>query len=980
MKGDFSRFTFHPEKHYIGTLMQQGRVQLDADWNEQQAIHRHQRETAHTDVIGLQGVPKVGGGFAVGLAAGHTDLTISPGRIYLDGMPSVNDAPGPVLLSDQPHLKLAAGNVAGFTPPTQSGRYMVYLDVWERHVTALEDPQILEKALGGVDTATRAQMVWQVRLTSQPLAADAACGQFGPAWIPPGGAVTGQMTAQTETPQPGDPPCILPPVAGYRGLENQLYRVEIHRGGTRDDPAAPATIKWSRDNGTVATAVSVSGQVLTADDLGRDEARSFAPGQWVEIIDQHMALADQRGHLLQIASIDHGKREITISAATPVPAVDTNTLVLLRRWDNHGNAAGPDGIPMSAQAVVLEDSEVRSGIQVSFSAGTYRSGDYWMIPARTAVSSETGTIEWPRDSLDQPQAQSPHGIRHHYCPLALVDFNQVNGQYALVADGDCRRSFPALTQIAAQDVSFDGTSCNAHNLITDADTVQEAIDDLCAQLRNGCTFVITPETDLAQVIERINTPAVTHAKICFSNGEYHVSRKLVIGSAANAKGHLIVTGFGAGTRLIADNAETFLQFENCDSVTVRDCYVEARRTGSSAQEQHLQGALNFVDCGAVSVESSHIKCGAGPVRAAACLSAAFRNAKSTWTKTLRVHGCRLEVGHEQVGILSFNATRTWIEDNQIDAAALPAGITLDRLLEDKDYRAMARRPLYNHLRYNQPPADMTRVETISVGNRLAFFSTASGLVGQWQALLDSLGPRPSTFQMLRDRLKKAADRVLLGKVNTAGFPAFADWRSRLSSWFRCVGSQAIVVTGSVNGGETWILNNSIRGVLQGIRVAYSKKESTAGAAVRALGVQIRGNRIQLTVTPIMTCHPEGLFVGSYSDELLIEDNKVTGAFTFNRSQLDSHAAGLKVHGLLGLMLAIRHNTVASVHTAIQVVPLNSANTGVHRWLVADNLTAGFDTNLDISDRIDEIGNPPHATSYRYKDIIALLNGLLAARR
>ena len=33
--GDFTRTTFDPTHHYSGVRMQQGRVQLDADWNEQ---------------------------------------------------------------------------------------------------------------------------------------------------------------------------------------------------------------------------------------------------------------------------------------------------------------------------------------------------------------------------------------------------------------------------------------------------------------------------------------------------------------------------------------------------------------------------------------------------------------------------------------------------------------------------------------------------------------------------------------------------------------------------------------------------------------------------------------------------------------------------------------------------------------------------------------------------------------------------------
>jgi hypothetical protein len=34
MHGDFSKATFDPGRHYAGVLMQQGRVQLDSDYNE----------------------------------------------------------------------------------------------------------------------------------------------------------------------------------------------------------------------------------------------------------------------------------------------------------------------------------------------------------------------------------------------------------------------------------------------------------------------------------------------------------------------------------------------------------------------------------------------------------------------------------------------------------------------------------------------------------------------------------------------------------------------------------------------------------------------------------------------------------------------------------------------------------------------------------------------------------------------------------
>ena len=52
MKGDFSRLTFRPDRPYSSVRMQQGRVPLDADWNEQVDIADHLRRRAIADIIG----------------------------------------------------------------------------------------------------------------------------------------------------------------------------------------------------------------------------------------------------------------------------------------------------------------------------------------------------------------------------------------------------------------------------------------------------------------------------------------------------------------------------------------------------------------------------------------------------------------------------------------------------------------------------------------------------------------------------------------------------------------------------------------------------------------------------------------------------------------------------------------------------------------------------------------------------------------
>jgi hypothetical protein len=161
MKGDFTRDTFRKNKHFSRVLWQQGRVQLDADFNEQTAILLHRQLTLAADLIGPHGTPPPPAGepeqdgFRITNVAG-TDFKIANGRYYVDGILCENDE------------KNAAGAFAEVTYLTQADYpeapalparpYLVYLDVWERHISHLEDPDITEVGLGvhRPDTATRA--------------------------------------------------------------------------------------------------------------------------------------------------------------------------------------------------------------------------------------------------------------------------------------------------------------------------------------------------------------------------------------------------------------------------------------------------------------------------------------------------------------------------------------------------------------------------------------------------------------------------------------------------------------------------------------------------------------------------------------------------------------------------------------------------------------------------------------------------------
>jgi hypothetical protein len=427
MKGDFSRLTFDPKKHYRRVLIQQGRVQVDADWNEQQAINQRRIETDARDVIGRCGAPLHDAGFKI-TVNNNGELVIGKGRFYVDGALCENESDAVYL--QQPDLP---------DPPKPADALktqplgIVYLDVWERHITALDDPRVREVALGGPDTATRGRTVWQVKIlpvesSQAPANCDSEFGEWK-ALIAPGNAT---LNARTQPPAAADNPCLIPPTAGYQRLENQLYRVEIHKGGA----LGAATFKWSRDNGSVVTAIEkISGQEITVGDVGPDNVLGFANGQWVEVIDDRIELLGQPGQLIQIDKVDAATRVIALKAA---PAgIDQTKHPKLRRWDSAGE------IKVEVPAANDGWIALEGGVQVHFAAGNYRTGDYWLIPARTA----TGEIEWPPYQVPNlaPTPQPPLGIEHHYCRLALIQLTHDGLQVI----EDCRRLFPPLTEVGA---------------------------------------------------------------------------------------------------------------------------------------------------------------------------------------------------------------------------------------------------------------------------------------------------------------------------------------------------------------------------------------------------------------------------------------------------------------------------------------------------------------------------------------------------
>lgn len=459
MHVDISRVTFRPDRRYSAVLAQQGRVQLDADLNEQAAIHLHQARTLAADVIGPHGGPQHANGFEIKHVAGRgapDDLTIGGGRYYVDGIGCDADRPRPGspvpdgdadeepkapeqwTYWDQPDAYRDPERPADRLPADFP--YLAYLKVWERSVVAAEDPALREVALGAAmpDTAARTRLVWQVLpLSGEDLdvAADANANEVREAfrtWAERATTPAARMAARATRPdEDEDDPCLVSPDARYRGPENQLYRVEIHEAGT----AGEATFKWSRENGSVVFPVDeLDGTWVALASLGGDEKLDLDVGHWVEFVDSAYASRLAALPLLRVEEVDLPGRRVRLSDE-PAPGIGRRPErhPYLRRWDHQ-----PGGARKSLRdgAVPVQEGRwtpLEDGVEVYFAAdATYQTGEYWLVPARTV----TGTVEWPVDPANRPLLAAPAGPTVHYAPLAWIT--------GMGAQTDLRLSFAPL--------------------------------------------------------------------------------------------------------------------------------------------------------------------------------------------------------------------------------------------------------------------------------------------------------------------------------------------------------------------------------------------------------------------------------------------------------------------------------------------------------------------------------------------------------
>jgi hypothetical protein len=601
MSGDYSRRRFDPRAHHAGVLMQQGRVQLDSDWNEVVEIADRRLRAETVDLVG--GAPKPGlpgvavyprqtpEAFLVKVANGR--IAIGRGRMYVDGLLAENHGTGapeldPVLAETRGSADVPYDAQPDHPAPAAlpaGGPHLVYLDAWQREVTHLERPDLVDAAIG-VDTTTRWQTVWQVRVLAN-VGANVGCttpDDQVPGWRDLIRPSAGRLSTKAIGVKPEDDPCAMPPSGGYRGLENQLYRVEIHDGGG----IGAATFKWSRDNASVASRVAevVSKTKLRLESLGRDDVLRVNELDWVEIVDDRRELsgeagdpARRRGEVRKVLEIDEDTRTLTLSEPLPDDLVPTNEAQLrarhlrVRRWDQRGKLLDPDGdevfdldapgshgvlpVPPAGTPVVLE-----AGIQLTFSVaeagGKFRAGDHWVFAARTQTAS-----------VEELDAAIPAGVHHHFARLALVTFPG--------AANDCRVPWPPGGK---------GGCCTA--VVAPGEDVQAAIDALPAE--GGCVCLKVGVHPIRAPIRIRRSRVVLHGEapgtIVEGPGTAATAAlpatSLAVGAPEGEISDVVVEGIGFRVTSAPAEAAGIVHVERGARVAIRRCAMVLAAEGTPA--------------------------------------------------------------------------------------------------------------------------------------------------------------------------------------------------------------------------------------------------------------------------------------------------------------------------------------------------------------------------------------------------------------
>jgi hypothetical protein len=578
MPSDRSRPPDDSRDQYTGGVMQQGRVILDRDFNTVREILDRRIAREALDVVGPCGTPD--DGFAISLTFGSPplwvpplplsppeleafDFLIAPGTMYVGGERVVFPARNAGRLitysySDQPDV-IARERQLFRLPPQQE---VVYLHLAEQEVSATEDPDLLDVALGGPDTTQRLRLMRTVRRHDVKRAdcaaawaaatADWQSGQglvFDPGTmrlLPQARLQVGFTQTATE-----DNPCDPVATGGYLGADNQLIRVQVADPGSAGPSAHQAQLLWGYDNASFVYRVTSVDSSRKRLQLTRDPPDAFhmpQTGQAVEVLRTAAILGsepdetDPTGRRTIVRCVAEATGFVTTLAQSYDPSSTAKALVLndalpagyagdpyplfVRVWQ------GLEPVAPSGGTVELTDpvSGATTGVRVTISVpvgAPLTKGVFWMM----ALRPSTPQAVYPERLLASPQP--PTGPRLWACPLAVIDWIA-----SPPAVHNCGQSFDNLVDLSKR------------------------------KLGGCCTVSVSEGTTLQSVIDGA-VGLAAQVTVCLAPGSYTLDQPLRLDARHQ---HMVIEGCGGAATLTGAGpafADGLIVLSDAPEVTLR---------------------------------------------------------------------------------------------------------------------------------------------------------------------------------------------------------------------------------------------------------------------------------------------------------------------------------------------------------------------------------------------------------------------------
>lgn len=482
---DLSRSATDYRKHFTSVRAQMGRVLTDDDQNENERIHGEDMRRSRVDIIGPAGSPD--DGFSIQnpvITGGSIDFDIVAGTFYLGGNRLTLEATETFQVqSDWLNMDPSDMPLAPAGPRFD----LVYLECWQQAVSAVEDSELFEVALGGPDTSTRMRLMRRVRAF-----ANAAVGDCEQDWATLTGTWTagglGTLSNQAElvvdtklqvgfVPGPAGDLCSPAIAGGYLGADNQAIRVQL---------VDASHFTWGFDNAAPLYRVQVGNNAvgqrrkITMLTEPRDQAHWPVAQQIVELLPWSAVLPNEEkvsevhGLLAVVdTSYNPDTKELFLTADVPAGfgeewlnrpdnAALQPEFFFMRVWNRGSDTASPPAISfVNGTPVTLGDT----GLSVTFTGNDHHPDDYWIIAARP--ESPNLVVPWVLEA-----GRGPHGIRRWYTPLAVIQWTPGAGGKVT---HDCRQKFPPLTHIRGCCTYTVGDGTHSFGDFT---SIQKAIDSL----------------------------------------------------------------------------------------------------------------------------------------------------------------------------------------------------------------------------------------------------------------------------------------------------------------------------------------------------------------------------------------------------------------------------------------------------------------------------------------------------------------------